>query len=53
MISISTEKREQFNKVGYYVFENIIEPKLLVQLRESTVHTILLLLNFIHMHLIP
>ncbi len=36
MKSITTEKREQFNKDGYYVFENIIEPKFLDQLRELT-----------------
>ena len=36
MKSISTEKREQFNRDGYYVFENIIEPTLLAQLRELT-----------------
>ena len=36
MKSITTEKREQFNKDGYYVFENIIEPKLLAQLSELT-----------------
>ncbi len=36
MISISSEKRKQFNKAGYYVFENIIEPNVLDQLRELT-----------------
>jgi ectoine hydroxylase-related dioxygenase (phytanoyl-CoA dioxygenase family) len=36
MEKVTTEKREQFNKDGYYVFDKIIEPAMLDRLRELT-----------------